>query len=50
MMFVCKIIKGDQDEEPLVREVSKWMLSAYILWSICADIALLSGILYLIFF
>jgi hypothetical protein len=28
----------------------KWMLKAYIVWSICADIFLLSGIVYLIFF
>jgi hypothetical protein len=37
-------------KNPLVREVSKWMFKAYILWSICADIALLAGIIYLVFF
>lgn len=36
-------------KNPLVRKVSKWMLRAYILWSICADITLLSGIIYLVF-
>ena len=36
-------------KNPLVRKVSKWMLRAYILWSICADITLLGGIIYLVF-
>jgi len=35
---------------PLVREVSKWMFRGYMVWSVCADIALLGGIVYLIFF
>jgi hypothetical protein len=35
---------------PLVRELSKWMFKAYIVWSICADIALLGGLIYLVFF
>ncbi len=29
---------------------ARWMLRAYIVWSICADIFLIGGILYLIFF
>ena len=37
-------------KSPLVREVSKWMLRAYMVWSICADIVLLGGIVYLISF
>ncbi|MAG25151.1 hypothetical protein CMI47_16150 [Candidatus Pacearchaeota archaeon] len=32
------------------KEIAKWMLRAYIVWSICADIFLIGGILYLIFF
>jgi len=35
---------------PLVREISKWMFRAYIAWSVCADIVLISGIVWLIFF
>jgi len=35
---------------PLVSEVRKWVFRAYIVWSICADIALLSGLIYLIVF
>ncbi len=35
---------------PLVQEVSKWMIRAYMVWSICADIVLLSGVIYLVFF
>jgi hypothetical protein len=37
-------------KSPIVREVSKWMFKAYIFWSICADITLLAGLIYLIFF
>ena len=37
-------------QTPLVKELSKWMFRAYVLWSVCADIALLSGIIWLIFF
>jgi hypothetical protein len=37
-------------KNPIVQEVSKWMFRGYIVWSICADIALLSGIIWLIFF
>ena len=35
-------------KNPLVKFLGKWMFRAYIVWSICADIVLLSGILYLI--
>jgi len=34
----------------LAKEAAKWMFKAYVVWSICADIALLSGIFWLIFF
>ena len=34
----------------LVKEAVKWMLKAYVVWSICVDIFLLGGIAYLIFF
>ena len=37
-------------KNPLVRELSKWMFKAYIVWSICADITLLAGLVYLVFF
>jgi hypothetical protein len=29
---------------------TKWMFKAYIIWSICADIFLIGGIIWLIFF
>ena len=34
----------------LAKEAAKWMVKAYVVWSICADIFLLGGIAYLIFF
>jgi len=34
----------------LAKEAAKWMFKAYVVWSICADIFLLGGIAYLIFF
>ena len=34
-------------KNPLVQKVSKWMFKAYIAWSICADIIVIGGILYL---
>ena len=34
----------------LAKEAVKWMFKAYVVWSICADITLLAGIIYLIFF
>lgn len=37
-------------KNPLVRSVGKLAFKVYIVWSVCADIALLSGIIYLIFF
>ena len=37
-------------KNPLVRELSKWMFKAYIIWRVCADITLLSGLIYLVFF
>ena len=35
-------------KNPLVVLLGKWMFRAYIAWSVCADIVLLSGIIYLI--
>ena len=29
--------------------ITKWLFRAYIVWSICADIIILGGILYLLF-
>ena len=37
-------------KNPLVQTISKWMFRAYIVWSICADIIVIGGIIYLIFF
>ncbi len=37
-------------KNPLVQTISKWMFRAYIAWSICADIIVIGGIIYLIFF
>ena len=34
----------------LAKEAVKWMFNAYVVWTICADIFLLGGIAYLIFF
>ena len=34
----------------LAKEAVKWMFKAYIVWSICADMFLIGGIAYLIFF
>jgi len=34
----------------LAKEAAKWMFRAYVVWSICADIFLIGGIAYLIFF
>jgi len=45
-----KNYRGAAMKTPLVREVSKWMIRAYVVWSICADVFLLSGVVYLVFF
>ncbi len=37
-------------KNPLVQMLGKWLFKAYVLWSISADIILISGIVYLIFF
>lgn len=34
----------------LMKEVGRLMFKGYVAWSICADIILVSGIVYLIFF
>jgi hypothetical protein len=31
-----------------MKRVAKWLMKAYIVWSVCADIILLSGILALV--
>ena len=37
-------------KNPLVQKIAKWMFKGYIAWSICADVIVVSGIIYLIFF
>jgi len=37
-------------KNPLIQKISKWALRAYVTWSVCADIILIGGVLYLIFF
>ena len=37
-------------KNPLVQKIAKWMFKGYIAWSICADVIVISGIVYLIFF
>ena len=49
MIVLFEIMEG-ADEEPLVQAVGKWLFRAYMLWSISADIILICGIAYLIFF
>jgi len=34
----------------LVKKIGKWLFKGYIVWSIFADIIVISGIIYLIFF
>ena len=31
-------------QTPVVKEAVKWMFKAYIVWSVCADIILIGGI------
>ena len=33
----------------LAKEAVKWMFKAYVVWSICADIVLIIGVLMLLF-
>ena len=33
-------------KSPLVNTISKWMFRLYILWSICADITIIGGLVY----
>ena len=35
-------------KNPLVREAGKWMFRGYIVWSICADLSLIGGLVYLV--
>ncbi len=37
-------------KNPLIKEVGRLMFKGYVAWSICADVILVSGIVYLIFF
>jgi len=37
-------------KNPLVQIIGKWLFRLYVLWSVVADIVLISGIAYLIFF
>jgi len=34
---------------PLVKATGKWMFRAYMVWSICADLILIAGMVALIF-
>jgi hypothetical protein len=31
-----------------MNEIKKWALRAYLMWSVCADITLISGVIWLI--
>jgi len=33
---------------PSAKLACKWILKAYILWSVCADVALICGVVFLI--
>ncbi len=35
-------------QTPVVKEAAKWMFKAYIVWSVCADIILIGGIVLLL--
>ena len=35
-------------QTPIVKEAVKWMFKAYIVWSVCADIILIGGIVLLL--
>ncbi len=41
-------ISGDSDEEPLSKKISVLMFKLYLIWSVCADILLISGIIALL--
>ena len=36
-------------QTPVVKKAAKWMFKAYVVWSICADMILISGIIALLF-
>ena len=44
-----QITKGGFPMKLYTKEISKWAFRAYIAWSICADLIILGGILYLLF-
>ena len=33
-------------KNPIVRMISKWMFRGYMVWSVCADLTLVGGIVY----
>ena len=35
-------------QTPVIKEAVKWMFKAYIVWSICADIILIGGVVLLL--
>ena len=36
-------------KNPFVKEIGKYLFRAYIIWSVCADLVLIAGVLALLF-
>ena len=36
-------------KNPFVKEISKYLFRAYIIWSVCADLVLIGGVVALLF-
>ena len=36
-------------KNPFVKEIGKYLFKAYIIWSVCADLVLIAGVLALFF-
>jgi|TARA_R110000744_G_scaffold302376_2_gene411365 hypothetical protein len=36
-------------KNPFVKEIGKYLFKAYIIWSVCADLVLIAGVLALLF-
>ena len=36
-------------KNPFVKEIGKYLFRAYIIWSVCADLVLIEGVLALLF-
>lgn len=36
-------------KNPFVKEIGKYLFRAYIIWSICADLVLIAGVVALLF-